>query len=369
MEDERARLVAAAAEQNLPLYISGDEEDSSSSEEDGLMFEDDDDDDDDDDALLRVVPQHPPPVAANSIANGLLPSNDLTMLLTPAERSWALELKQSILHPNNDNNDQHDVLDPLSSDFEYAQWAIITQGDRASALRRIAKMQAFYKNYKVDNTIAQAVYYIKALMEQQPGFILNLNVDLARQESINAFDCGKFNPDVAMGFSARSNAESASSSSLYGGGGVRDHWQICMCAIYYLKYSCQPSFAVIRNGFLELIDFGDVEWHNFSLEAQERLFGEMLGDYPMLERHLLAYNTGYIANVGFGLAKKILPKSMLDSIQLGCRVIENDESRNPTKRLCEFYLQPNLGTAQLNLLERAKILMAMRQHNEAIFRL
>ena len=208
---------------------------------------------------------------------------DPTMRLTPDERNWALEIKAAVNNSSNNSNNNNNALEKLC-DFECAQWAIISKGNIADALRRIGTIQAFRKNYKIDNSVDQAVFYLNALMDQQPGFVLNLNVDLVLQESVNCYDVGKFLPKVAMGCS-KNNGDGSS-------GGIFDNWQICLGGVYYLKYTCQPSLAVIRNGFMELIDFGDYEWENFSMEAQERLFGELMGDYPMFEKHLLAYNTG-----------------------------------------------------------------------------
>ena len=224
--------------------------------------------------------------ASNNAASGetfLEPSDDPTMRLTPTERQWALDLKTAIEEMRQNEEQQLPKGHIRMCDFDYAQWAIITMGNVDEAVRRIGTIQTFQKNYKIDHSVDQAAFYLNALMEQQPGFVLNMNVDLIRQESVNCYDVGKFQPKVALGCN-----DGTSTSN----GGIYDNWQICLGGVYYLKYACQPSLAVIRNGFMELIDFGEYEWENFSLEAQERLFGELLGDYPMFEKHLLAYNTG-----------------------------------------------------------------------------
>jgi len=69
------------------------------------------------------------------------------------------------------------------------------------------------------------------------------------------------------------------------------------------------------------------------------------------------------------MAKPLMEPSMRASILMGCQIIENEESRTPFRRLKDFYFQPNAQVAYLNLLERAKVLIAMRQHNEESFRL
>lgn len=336
------------------------------------------DDDDGGAGPMEVeIPVHAPPAvgaaaaaAAEAAADALHLINDPTMLITPAERAWALEIKAAVEDPT--SNSDNDELEAMC-DFDYAQYAIITKGNLQEALRRITTIQAFRKNYKITNTVDQAVFYINALMDQQPGFVLNLNVDLTRQESVNCYDVGCFHPKVAMGITTSTNNSTTRNTRTSSEDQTTiipyDNWQVCLGGVYYLKYSCQPTMSVIRNGFMELIDFGDYEWENFSLEAQERLFGELLSDYPMFEKHLLAYNTGYIANIAFGLAKSILPETMRNSIHLGCQIIEPEESRSPTRRLRDFYLQPTPEVAQKNLLERARLLVALRLHNEQVFRL
>ena len=82
----------------------------------------------------------------------------------------------------------------------------------------------------------------------------------------------------------------------------------------------------------------------------------------------MAYNTGYLANVGWNLMKPMMTDNVKQSIQLGCQVVEPDGSVS-NRRLCEFYLQPNIDIAQRSILARAKTMLQIRYHHEQQFQL
>lgn len=273
---------------------------------------------------------------------------DPTMVITDTELGWALELKIAVA--------ENDELDKLC-DMEYAHHAIVARGNLQEALTRVERMQLFRQNYKIDNSLEQGLYYIRELMKQQPGFLMNIDIDLVRQESLNVFDCGVFQPNVALDTTASPET------------GIRDNWEVFSCAAYYVKYASQPTLAVIRNGLLELADFGEYGWSNFSTETNQRLMDEVISHYPMKWNGLLLYNTVPAANVIMSLCKPLMGASMRNALRLGCQFVEADGSHNCNRRLREFYLQPNREEAEANLLERARLLLSTRCHNERTFRL
>ena len=279
---------------------------------------------------------------------GIAINPDPTMIITQDELRWSLELKLAVMGS--------EELDNLS-DMEYAQHAIIAGGKVEEGLRRIERMQVFRQYYQVDNSIEQGLKYIRALIEQQPGFLLNIDIDLARNEAINVFDCGCFDPNVALSCSASPET------------GYQDNWKVFACAVYYIKYISQPTLAVVRHGLLELGDFGGYGWSNFSVEVNQKLMDEVISWLPTKWNGLLMYNTGSAANVIMGLCKPLMSESMRNSLHLGCQVIESDGSRNNHRRLSEFYMQPTPEEAQKSLLERAEVLITTRRHNEDTFRL
>jgi hypothetical protein len=268
---------------------------------------------------------------------------DPTMRITDEERQWALEIKRAV-----EGSDEIKNL----NDMVYAHHAIVARGNLEQALQSIERIQLFREHYKVDHSVEQGVQFLQALMDQQPGFLLNIDIDLDRQEAINAFDCGPYDPKAAFGTT-----------------GVHDNWRVFCCGAYYVKFASQPNFAVIRNGLLELVDFGDFSWANFSPETSIRFMDEWMRYYPMKMSGLLMYNTGSVANMILSLTKPLMSQSQKNALQLGCQVMEQDGSCNPNRRLKEFYLQPTPEFAQEFLLERARILLTTRQYHEASFRL
>ncbi|CAB9522447.1 expressed unknown protein [Seminavis robusta] len=273
---------------------------------------------------------------------------DPSMTISEEERRWALEIKRAV-----EDNEELTNL----SDMTYAHHAIVANGNVDEALCRIERQQVFRDHYKVDHSVEQGVELLQELIRQQPGFLLNIDIELIRQEAINAVDCGCFNPNVAL---------DTSSSA---GFGVHDNWRIFCCGYYYIKFTSQPTLSVIRNGTLELGDFGGYGWSNFSTEVNSRLMEEVVAWYPMKWNGLLLYNTGSVANAIIALAKPLMGETMRNTLQLGCQVVEADGSCNPNRRLREFYMQPNAEEAERNMLERAKLLLTTRQNNEETFRL
>lgn len=278
-----------------------------------------------------------------SPTNAIREPVDPTMELSATERQWALEVKRAVL--------EDEELMALT-DFEYAQHAIVAEGNLPEALFRIGRMQDFRQHYKVEQTVEQGLELLLGLMQQQPGFLLHVDVS-QDHDSINVIDIGMFDPNVALATDANG----------------KENWRTFICGVYYMKYCAQPAFANIRNGFFALADFGDLNNFNFKPEAQQRLFDEILRSYPYKWKHFLAYNTGYVANIKMGLAKALMSKKMRNVVQLGCHIEESEESRNPTQRLRDFYLLPNLEEAYKSLLVKAHALLERRTHNERTFRL
>lgn len=165
------------------------------------------------------------------------------MLISETEREWALELKREVVR-------SEDLW--ILNDMWYAQYAIVSQGDIDDALKRVRHMQKFRIQYKIQNTMECAMEIIEAMLKQQPGFLLS--IDVARMESVNVLDFGAFNPKKAL------HIERAPD-----GNGMIDNWRTVVAGIYFMKYIAQPSLCVVRTGLLQLMDFGDFGWGKSSL--------------------------------------------------------------------------------------------------------
>lgn len=148
-----------------------------------------------------------------------------------------------------------------------------------------------------------------------------------------------------------------------------ENWDAFVEGIYYMKFCCQPNLATIRNGHCVLADFGAIDNKSFVPEVQQRLFQQVFQWFPFLPRQFMAYNTGYVATLKLTLAKKLMPNHLRDTMLLGCRINESDESQCPTRLLREFYLLPDIKVARQALLNRALGMLSQRADNEICFRL
>lgn len=275
---------------------------------------------------------------------------DETMHITDEERSWAMAAKQVV--------EESAELTNLT-DMQYAEFAIATEGNLQEALRQIQGVQLFREHYKIDNSVEQGEHLLRGLLEQQPGVLLNVDVDLNRNFSINAFDFGMLDPQMALG----------KKPGVIETRGIEGNWGVYVGGLYYTRYASQPSLAVVRNGLLELSDFKDFGWENFSEAVISRMFEEIMGMYPTKWKQLMVYNTGWLGIIAITLSKPLMSKSMRNTITLGWQIMESEDSQSPANSLKDFYLQPTREVANQNLLRRSRMLLAMRKQNEETFRL
>jgi hypothetical protein len=298
--------------------------------EDGSSTEnihDDEDDEDADDVVVRLL------------NNPLSHEDSATMRLTADEIQWAQQLKE-IVERSPDLQNMNDLW--------IAQYALVSQGDLEEARRRIVATQTFQREFGVDHSLEQGLEMFAQLLEQQRGLLLSLDVDNVTMEGLHIMDQAKLNPNAAL-----SSPQS---------------WKVLMVGFYYYFYIVQPTIATVRIGHYTMSDFGNFDWHNLSMELSTCSNAEMLRLYPIKYTKFLAFNTNGIANIMFSLTKNIFPKSMIDSVQLGCRV-PMTEDENVPRPLSEMYLQPSLEQSNERMRARARELLLLRAKNEAHFRI
>ncbi|CAB9511544.1 expressed unknown protein [Seminavis robusta] len=265
-----------------------------------------------------------------------------SMAITSEERQWALAIKQAV--------SESEELSPIN-DFDLVQYAMITQGNTEEALARMEGMQSFREHYDIDNSAEQGVRCLQLAMDLLPRFLLHLDNCPDTNEAILAWDASVFYPDLVLAPCSQRGADF--------------YWKNYVSASYYMYYCTQPNLASIRKGLTLLLDCGQVEWENVSIDFERRMHDELRGYYPLKWNQLLAYNTAFIANVGWGLFKQFMNPHMRESLQLGCQVSGADSST----RLYELFLQPSLEGAQINILRRARDLLLMRAQNAQSFTL
>lgn len=270
--------------------------------------------------------------------------DDETMTISDEEKEWALEIKRAV--------EDNEHLLPLT-DYEYVQHALVSEGKLGEALCRVERMQNFCQEYGVDKSVEQAMEMLVELIHQQPGFLLHMDCDPVAHNTINVIDLGMFDPRLAQADPD----------------GRDRNWRTFACGVFYMKYCSQPSFATIRAGFYVLAEFGDVGNHNSDPAARMRLFDELMRYFPMKWKQFLAFNTGYAATIMLSIVKSFMPKTLASVVEMGCQIEESDETRNPTKRLREFYMQPTVELAYKSILQKARAMAERRDYNTRHYRL
>lgn len=269
---------------------------------------------------------------------------DHAMILFDEERRWALELKEAFRNSSHFGDDFH------LCDLFFAQHAMVAKGNIAEALVRIGGLYQFFKEYKIDHTPEQAMFFMREFMKQQPGYILHMNVSSLTQQAWQVTDSEAFRLKTALADD--------------------DSWKICICGIYYSHYTLWTTLTAMRQGLFVEIECDSVGWHNFNMEFTTRLFGELFSYMPIKFQTTRAYNTTVVANLLFSLARPFMSTSQNQSVQLGCQVLSvGDENNQGARRLSEFYLQPTVGIATERMLHRNNILLRVRKYHESTFRL
>lgn len=278
---------------------------------------------------------------AHLLAANLVQQDD-TMIVSATERQWALAIKQAVV--------ESEGLKPLS-DFEYVQYAMVTQGNTQEALFRIGGMQAFKEEYGIDHSVEQATAALESTLGVLPGFVLHLDCCPHTNEAIMVWDARMCKPERVL--------------SVHSEHGPDYNWKNYVVAHYYMNYSAQPTLYTVRDGLTLLIDCGQVGWDNVNMDFQRRMNEELRNFYPLKWKRVLAYNTAVISNIGWSLFKPFMSPNMQQSLKLGCQVAGSEAGI----RLCELFLQPSAGGAHHNILRRFQNLLIMRNENAKRFRL
>ena len=269
---------------------------------------------------------------------------DPTMTMSDIECQWALQIKDAF------QNSSHFGDDIQVSDFFFAQHALVSHGDVTEVLDRIESLHRFYQEYEIDHSPEQALYYVRGFMQQQQGYILHLDVSPVTQQAWLVTDSAAFQVQQALASD--------------------EHWKICVCGIYYVHYCQWTTLTSIRQGMLSEIECDGVGWHNFNAEFVTRLFGELFSYIPIKYQMMRAYNTTVVANLLFSVARPFMSDSQKSSVKLGCQVVSNNpDNCGGTRRLSEFYLQPNTEAATQRIIQRIEELLRVRKHNEETFRI
>ncbi len=176
------------------------------------------------------------------------------MSATTEELGWAREIKAAALAKG---------LEAVS-DFEYLQHAIVSKGKTGKALKRLERVAAFRKEYKLtsaekDDAHALLVAVSKLFRGLMPG--------IGRDSDGHAVEMmvyRNFYPSQLRG---------------------EKEWRDMMGAFYYLFNAFNAEVADIRAGMVLICDCSGMGWNNFSLEVEKRCAAFYQDAYPVRMKH------------------------------------------------------------------------------------
>jgi hypothetical protein len=227
------------------------------------------------------------------------------------------------------------------SDFFCVQLALVDGNEVASAVERTRHLQMFQDEYKIQNTVDEAVAVMKTFLQRVPGYILTLSFNPEEGKYVVSMDMEKLHKSWLR---------------------KEENMKCLLLFDYYLANAFCPDFFAIRQGFYCVMECEGYHWKNFDVGAEynKRIWEEILIPYPIIFRQMKFFNGGVMASLVVGLLKKLAPKRITDKIEM---------SNEFGIRLDQAFCQPNLEAANQRFLSRVESCLRLRAHNERTFRL
>lgn len=254
------------------------------------------------------------------------------MKLTREELDWAEELKGVV--------DSMPDIDSLS-DFMYAQYALVTEGDVSDAVRRMIWLQDFMEEYKVLDTVQASHRGLRRLLELFPGHFLSSQFDEEGGTYIQAYDMEKFDTKLLT---------------------TPDKVDTFFAGCYYLHNAMAPDLDTIRRGTLGLMECRRTSWsqrQDYKIIAE--VYRQLLSVYPAQNR-VRFFHTGVVFNALISFMKRDMPPKDRGMMEVGCSAIGG-------LGLEEIFSVPTLEEAQERTLKNLQAAIDKRAANEKSFSL
>lgn len=272
-----------------------------------------------------------------------------SMALLEHEIQWAHTIKNAIAEAEH--------LLPIS-DFEVAQWAIVTIDEQNldQVLERVYKLQYFREMYNFDNITAEASSprdllrvwreggeLLKGYIQrQQQGHLLTIDFMPSQGHYLIVWDRAAFDPSRVQ--------------SDY-------DWRIYQGCTYCIFLILNSNIRAIREGVAVLLECDGMSFRNYDSQFEERRVNELFNYYPFKNKEFCFLNTPTVAIMLYKVVKPFLSKVFDQAVQLDGK-IEGFDGRIDT-----LYNVPNFQFAQTRLLERLQEYLKERLENQMNFEL
>lgn len=163
------------------------------------------------------------------------------MTLTAEEAENALALKAKIIAAED--------VDELS-DFEIAQFAIVSKQDHGKAMARVRRLQELRRRYKVGSSLEDAQASFAFIEDNSPGLCMGMG--RTRNGCTALFTESK---------QFQRNGKVA---------GDEEGAAVFMSFVVHLLEACSSDLAAVRNGLVSVSLCHGVGWGNFNVEVERR---------------------------------------------------------------------------------------------------
>ena len=160
--------------------------------------------------------------STNNTANAN--NNPLSMSLTDEECRWALAIKRAVME---------DVSLEELSDFEYAQYALVTRGDTEAALYKIQGLQTFRHEYNIHDTLQEGLQLLRELHQQQPWFVLDVEYEPQHGHFVWVYDYAVVDPSKVR---------------------LPEEYRAYLGGLYYVFQLLQANLGSIREGLVHICE-------------------------------------------------------------------------------------------------------------------
>jgi hypothetical protein len=252
------------------------------------------------------------------------------MLLTSQERQWAIDIKNTIeMMPDTDN----------LTDFQYAQFGLITQGDYLNTVNRIVALEDFREEYKVTEnaSVEEAMQAIERAVHLFPGLFLTFQFSAVDGTYCLAADLVKFDANVLQ----KSPRE-------------LDNFN-------YLCDAMTMDLESIRKGVIRLYECEGLGWGNKATFQFMPMIAEQFHHYP-IKQIMKYYHTGVIFNALAASLRKSFPAEFASPERFAAGL-------ELEVRLDALFLTPTREDGTKRFLNNIRDALQRRHDNEQSFSL
>lgn len=264
-------------------------------------------------------------------------SIDPAMMLSQGEKNRALQIKTAVEEDNQLQN---------LTDFDYVQYALACRGESLEQIReRVYLQQAFKQEYNLTDDADQGIQIYQQFLVQQPYFMLVIEYLPSTLNYISICDLAELFPSRIQ---------------------TQEQYRVVLGGFFY-KYQCMNTdFQAIRTGISSLVECKDASFDNLSSAFLDKLGAELLRHYPYNTKEVMFVNSATVANMIYGLFKRILPARLTEKFQLGHTV---DGMEMGGQRIDGLYKTPTPELAQQRMLGKVLQYLTKRYHHRDTFSL